>query len=230
MKQHASSSIHLADAEHSFATEQLNMKMHRYVLTALLISAFPGLALTQEYRTKSVFSKSYRCVADESGGFTHSASGHKLTLFKTDEEFFLTHISNLPDKLVLQLSGRKGGTLSGIDGVRAREEVERRLMKQETMSGVDFVSETGSYFIREPSVEPESLMATMYACKAIKAEDATIITCYGDGLGLGKTFQFMPGTGRFTFSYSGTWHNKVKDNYYGDSSSFAFGTCKEYYR
>lgn len=206
------------------------MKMHQYVLAALLIPAFPGLALTQEYRTKSVFSKSYRCVADEAGGFTHSASGHKLALFKPDEEFFLTHISNLPDKLILQLSGRKGGTLSGIDGVRAREEVERRLMKQETSSHVDLVSETGSYFIREPDVQPESLMATLFACKATKVEEDSTITCYGDGLGLGKTFQFMPGTGRFTFSYSGSWHNKVKDNYYGDSSVFAFGSCKEYYR
>jgi len=197
----------------------------------LVLAATPMLSNAEAYATKSVFKADYKCTAEEAGGFNHGAKQHKLALFKPDEEFFLVHISNIPKKAVFEMKSKEIIALLGGDEDRVREEVERTYMKQESyVEG--FISEKSSYFIREPRDNPEEV--TTYfansACSAWKSdkENDSRITCLeSDG---GKTFQFSPKTGRFTYSYSGSWHLEQKQDYYGDSSIFVFGSCKEYYR
>ncbi|WP_157035519.1 hypothetical protein [Marinobacter psychrophilus] len=187
------------------------------------------LAQAEGYTTKSIFSADYKCTAQETGGFNHAETGHKLVLFKPDEEFFLIHISNIPQKAVFEMKSKEIVALLGNDEDRVREEVERSYMKQEIYSE-DFVSEKSSYFIRESDDNPEKVSTYLsnHSCSAAKFKKDFDINCYeGDG---GKTFQFNSKTGRFAYSYAGSWHSESENNYYGDSSIFVFGSCKEYYR
>lgn len=200
----------------------------RYLFIFMLLTT-SILAQAGEYRTKSVFSADYKCTAEEAGGFNHTATGHKLALFKPDEEFFLIHISNIPDKAVFEMKSKEIVELLGSDESRVREEVERSYMKQEIYSE-DLISEKSSYFIREPRDNPDKVTTYFpnHACSAYKAKNEFDISCYESDSG--KTFQFNSVTGRFSYSYSGSWHVKSENNYYGDSSIFVFGKCKEYYR
>lgn len=187
------------------------------------------LAYSKEYRTKSVFGVDYKCTAEEAGGFNHTETGHKLALFNPDKEFFLVHISNIPDKAVFEMKSIEIGELLGNEENRVREEVEGSYMKQERYSE-DYISEKSSYFIREPRDNPEKVATYSLgrACTAYKYKDESSISCYESDSG--RTFQFNPNTGRFSYSYAGSWHIESVKNYYGDSSIFVFGKCKEYYR
>jgi len=179
-----------------------------------------------EYKTKSVFSADYKCVSETKGGFNHEASGHKLTLFKGKEEFFLMHISNIPDEAILKIN--KMMKVKSNDVNHLREIHEGRVMKQEKYSE-SMVTEESSYFIREPDDDPKEGMTYFSSgCSSYKFENGSAINCYKSDNS--KVFILDMDTMRFTYSYAGSWHNKVKDSYYGDSSMFAFGICKKYYR
>ena len=63
-------------------------------------------AFSEEYISQSVFNKSYKCIADEEGGFNHNATGHKLVSFKPETEFYLVHISSIPKRAVLKMKSK----------------------------------------------------------------------------------------------------------------------------
>ena len=208
------------------------MRLYSY-LFLVLVATTPMMSHAEKYTTKSVFNADYKCSAEEAGGFNHRAAEHKLDLFKPEEEFFLVHISNIPQKAVFEMKSKEIVALLGGDEDRVRKEVESSYMKQESyVEG--FMSEKSSYFIREPRDNPEKRTTYMArkSCSAWKSdtekEKDSLITCFeSDG---SKTFQFSPKTGRFTYSYSGSWHVESSKDYHGDSSIFVFGSCQEYYR
>lgn len=181
-----------------------------------------------EYKTNSVFSDDYKCVSEEKGGFNHGASGHSLTLFKGQEEFFLTHISNIPYEALVdwnQLLEIKLLNINANDESKIREIFEERLMRQETLNII--TTEKSSYFIRQPEDDPKKVLSLINGCSSFKAGQEAVITCY-ESVG-SKTFELDLETMRFTYSYAGSWHSKIKKGYYGDASVFAFGTCKKYF-
>ena len=187
-------------------------------------------SVSAEYKSKSKFSASYKCVSDEKGGFNHRANGHDLVRFKGEEEFFLTHISNMPlapikQSLKLKLSFHPEIEIATEED-KVREQFEQIAMSQLSSTGA---WEEGSYYFRNISSDPNTIVS-WHSCSATKwsdnwSDDGGGIDCHSDA----KHFLFNPGTGRFTYAYLGSWHEKVKNDYYGDSSIFAFGTCKEYY-
>lgn len=179
-----------------------------------------------EYKTKSVFSADYKCISETKGGFNHSASGHDLTRFQSEEEFFLTHISNIPDEAIVGLNQVLKSNTDDVNVMRAI--FESFIMKQEITTGNRVVEES-SYFIREPEIDPKKI-STYYlnGCTVYKSPKWEQINCYQDDDS--KSFVLDLETMRFTYSYAGTWHKKRENDYYGDSSVFVFGTCKEYYR
>lgn len=202
---------------------------------AKLISAAVALFfmgnVSAQYKSESIFSSDYKCVSEEKGGFNHDASGHKLTLFKGVEEFFLTHISNIPEQAILHFAGRVRGGKNMTVG-ELREELELRIFEKQKTYGDDYVVEVGSYYIRKPEEDPKKIFAYSAgkSCKAGALRDMKehTISCYL--IDSRKTFNFDVNTGRFTYSYAGTWDQPVKDGYHGDSAVFAFGTCKVYFR
>ena len=202
------------------------MKLNKTILAIFFaLTCTCSVNAFADYKTKSIFSADYKCVSEEMGGFNHSASGHNLTRFKGEEEFFLTHISNIPDEAIVDLNTMI--KVSNNDVSKIRELLESRLMKQEKITDT-IITEDSSYFIREPRDDPrEGSTYISNGCSSFKSQKQSSIRCYiSDSL---KTFILDLETMRFTYSYAGTWHNK-KDDYYGDSSVFVFGTCKEYYR
>ncbi len=176
-----------------------------------------------EYKTNSVFSDDYKCVSEENGGFNHSASGHSLTLFKGQVEFFLTHISNIPYEAIVDW--KQLLNIEANDESKIREIFEERRMRQETLNII--TTEESSYFIRQPEDDPKKGESLLYGCSSFKAGQEAVITCY-KSVG-SKTFELDLETMRFTYSYAGSWHSKRKNGYDGDSSVFAFGTCKKYF-
>lgn len=192
-----------------------------------LTSVCSTSVIAEEYKTKSVFSADFKCVSEEKGGFNHNASGHNLTLFKGEEEFFLTHISNIPDEAILDLNKMMKAETNDVKKLRAI--FENRVLKQETIAET-MITEESSYFIRKPEDDPKSWINYFWnGCSRYKSQQGTSsVNCYKSDSS--KTFTLDLDTMRFTYSYAGSWHNKSKNGYYGDSSVFAFGTCKKYYR
>ena len=173
-----------------------------------------------EYKTKSAFSDDYKCVSEKKGGFNHNKDGSKLTSFRGQEEFFLTHISNIP---------REAFTSGDINDLR--QNYENQFFEISETYGT--IEEKGSYSIRRPDQDPK-LLPTHFLnrCNVNSIptpNDTGTINCYTtkDLMQFSLDLETM----RFTYSYLGTWHLKqfIKD-YYGDSSVFAFGTCKKYFR
>ena len=77
----------------------------------------------------------------------------------------------------------------------------------------DFRYEENSYYIRDSSSDPDNFL--FYSgCKVNYGKSNT-------------------SDNRFTAAYLGTWNGNsaehIKDNYFGDSSVFEFGTCQKTY-
>ena len=198
------------------------LRLYRYLFIILTI-ATPAHA--EKYTTKSIFHEDYKCSADTQGGFNHRAYGHKLVNHRPDNEFYLMHISNIPENAIFEMAPK-----DIINEDSARIWVENRHLKQKLLGG-DLNVERSAYFIREPDYNPKDAVTYVGSgCKAWKdGIGRSLITCFensGD-----KSFQFQPNTGRFVYAYLGSWHFESSiENYYGDSSSFTFGRCEKYYR
>lgn len=209
-------------------------KYKNFAIITLYFLATP--VLSDDYQSKSVFNHDYKCVAEESGGYNHNATGHNLGRFKPDEEFFLVHISNIPENVISdmltaatanEINKKKGLSSQEVEVLR-RNELEKEFLDKQVFNSLTI--EKGSYFIREPSNDPNDVITYLGGdhCTALKNNKYASINCHVGTFA--KTFQFNLTTGRFTYSFSGTWNEEVKDGYYGDSSLFVFGTCKQYYR
>jgi hypothetical protein len=92
------------------------------------------------------------------------------------------------------------------------------------------IVEESSYFIREPGTDPKKGSTYINSgCTSYKVnkDNYRSIRCYETEPS--SSFSLDLETMRFTYSYEGTWNAKPENGYYGDSSVFAFGTCKKYY-
>jgi len=192
------------------------------VLAIQLMIVFSPTSMA-EYKSKSVFSKDYKCVSESIGGFKGTANGHKLTRFKKQEEFFLTHISNLPEEAIMNSSY---AIPNNVD--RSRELFEKGIMTQEISARFSETAEYGSYAIRYPVLDPR--MTNVYIfnrCGASYTEFGSSISCYKSHVR--ENLNFNMNTMRFTYSNTGNWH-QIKKGENPSSAYFIFGTCKEYYR
>jgi len=190
------------------------------IFLVMLVSSF-SQNIYAEYETKSIFSESYKCTATKSGGFRHSGSGSNLVIFRPDEEYFLTHISNIPKEVIFKMIDKPIIDSLGNNEDRIREAVEKRYMKQINV-GDEIVIEESSYFIRTQEENPKDRITYFNACTRIKG---SYISCY-EGNTLTR-FHFFVETGRFVYSYAGTWHSPSKQLV--EDSSFIFGECKKYF-
>ena len=98
-----------------------------------------------------------------------------------------------------------------------RNELEKEFMNKQVLGTLTL--ESGSYFIRQPIDDPDDYLTYIsgQGCSALKDDKHTSINCYTNYFG--KTFQFNVTSGKFTYSYAGTWHEEVKDRYYVASLS-----------
>ncbi|MEZ3187644.1 hypothetical protein [Stutzerimonas stutzeri] len=198
-------------------------------LACLITVSIVTLSLTQvaiaEYKSRSLFTKNYKCVVHESGGYSHANHRHELTRFSEREEYFLTHISRLPLAAAKGLAGSEPGDLNGDESL-LRRRVEERWFTSEDFLGV-FQTEKRAYFLRESSEDPFSVNTSKSNCEASMPKQegyASTITCTMNTSG---KFEFYPETGRFMISDPGSWASETSEN--SASSFFSFGTCKEYY-
>ncbi len=215
----------------------------------LLVNAFPALVVLSfltasticvaYYETKSKFKTDYKCISDVQGGYNHKKDGHNFVEFNESEEFFLTHVSNVPISAVNKyLTKLKGITTEDLTIDMSRGLFEAFLMKvDEYGSGDDsiYLVEKDSYFIREPEDDPDNLsIYTLFgSCDTsfieLKSGETKSMSCYSDNTM--SSFHFNINNGKFTYTYSGNWHQERKDpDYYGDSAIIAMGMCKPYYR
>jgi len=210
------------------------MKSVRGVII-LLVSQSLSTSVFAEYKSKSLFDTDYRCIADEVGGFNHRKDGHHQTRFKVNKEFFLTHISNIPDEAFLDFYKSYEyrnhiGKSDNIDSVR--KQYDESYLQQEIIdfSSGKTVTEKGAYFIREPKMNPKSWETYRRSCETIR--DPILynhIHCYQETVN--SLFTIDLDTKRFSYAQLGSWHMRQDiPDYYGASSYFAFGKCEEYYR
>ncbi len=211
------------------------------------VNTFPALVtlsfltastICAAYETKSKFKADYKCISDVQGGYNHTQSGHKFVEFKQPEEYFLTHISNVPITAVNKyLTENRNMSVENYSIDQSRKNFENSLLKVNDYSSGDsiYISETGSYFIREPSQDPNAVwIYTMHgSCDTTfyKFDDGEkrSMSCFSDNRV--NSFQFNIDTGKFTFTYTGSWHEEQKDpNYFGDSAVIAMGMCRPYFR
>lgn len=219
------------------------MKYITIIVAALLAS---NISVADEYETKSQYTKSYKCVVDEMGGYNHTATEHQLSRFKGEDVFYLTHITHISVRVMLatmkfpyyrkQAEALKIKHPDWSNESLARQVVEQMKLEQSKgILGKDRYYETGSYVISTNEDNPLDWATYRESCKAVSIPDlkSSNIVCYASSTVeyVDEVFNFDVTTGRFAYMYLGSWHidNKMED-YFGDSSLFKYGKCKEYYR
>jgi len=205
-----------------------------------LLSSFMASPTWAAYETKSRFKTDYKCISDVQGGYNHKKDGHKLTGFSKTEEFFLTHVSNVPITAANEyLTTFKGFTADNLTVDLSRQFFESFIMKVDDYSNDDsvIIYEKNSYFIRKPEEDPNDLSIYVYSllgsCDAtfmkLKTGETKSMQCSSDDAS--RSFLFNINNGKFTYTYSGDWHQEQQiPDYYGDSAIIAMGMCKPYYR
>ena len=201
------------------------MKQLIFSFFVLSLLAFSSNVFS-EYKTKSAFSNDYKCVSDEKGGFNHEKEGHDLTRFHGQEEFFITHISNIPIEALTHQFNKELDK----DLIRNQRENNAVIVHEK-----DFISEKSTYFIRTPEIDPKDFMAVHEKCTiisvSVEGQKSAKETMYCFDGNSRKQFILNLNEMRFSYSYLGSWElTQEHPNYYGDSSIFAFGTCKKYFR
>lgn len=199
--------------------------MRKFCLVAIAIAAsITAQAATAEYVSKSQFSKNYKCVVSESGGFKHTQTGHQLVRFSDNEEYFLTHISRLPIESVSKM--RDPSIVARFNGNESliRKDAEDAFAEISDDEATGLHIEEYTYFLRESSRDPKKEPNLLTTCKAFgKGGKLLEISCKFEP----EKFEFSPETGRFMVTYAGNWVTLKQGT--PETSSFSFGNCKEYY-
>jgi hypothetical protein len=187
------------------------------VFSLLLFQSAPPLNAS-ESDVVSRFSGDYRCTTENMGGFTHEKDGHKLSLFRPDRDYRLTHVGNLPPEAYMN-------RLDALEGMIKREAH----------------AETGTYYLRTTD-QPKSSVVGMQQgiCVALGKDigEPHKIRCENRLLGP-DIFELDTSTGRFVATGIGSWHSKglgplvdssqLPEGYEGDASYFVFGSCDRYF-
>lgn len=201
----------------------MRSKLYLAIAVASALSAQNAIA---EYKTKSHYSKNYKCVAEEAGGYNHDGAKHHLARFRERNEYFLTHISRLPIGTLKNM--RTPEIIDSFNGDESllRKDVERvYLAIEETSYGL--YEEEGAYFFRNATQDPLTYAALLHSCRAItvekdKSNPEVVCDIFGGG-----ELSFSTESGRFVVASPGNWI--MANDETPDSSYFEFGTCKEYY-
>lgn len=202
---------------------------------AVGLSAQPVLGETQTFN-ESVYDESYRCVSDTLGGYSHRKRRSDLVQFTGQEEFFLTHISEVP------VSALRGYIAANVEGAREAVETMSERQVREAWNSffvvsdrtngltVQGIGERNTYFIRTPDLNPKESSWLSYGACRVAASNlfGREIHCHAS-MRSGTMFIFDMDTGRFSYASLGSRHSPQKDGHYGDSSVFAFGECAPYY-
>ena len=180
------------------------------VLGSVLVSLTPLSWGEEDY----FMTTSYRCLADYEGGVNHKKRGHDPGKFRPDLEFRLVHRTALPEKLLSTWS-------------------QYNLFEPNIISSNDSIKlEEHTYFLRSVADNP-NMGANWLKCYAQRWEEIPTksnITCSEHLEKVDELFRFNLVTKNFTYAYLGSWDlPREERNYFGDSSVFAFGTCKPYY-
>lgn len=206
-----------------FISMFLSKVLFMRVTILLLIASISFTCFSDEYVWKSKAEPiDYKCVPDKEVGINWDKDGdeHKVVTFNsaTHDDFFLTHISNIPDKAFdppkLPINERKA-------------RFERQLFDGSN-SHDDFIFEDRSYFLRKASADPDdSLTYYLSKCSYTKMDSGSkTISCDSP-----RNFELDLVTMRFVTSYLGTWHSSNKpSDYSGDSAVISYGMCRKYYR
>lgn len=192
-------------------------------LSIALVLALTTQGALAEYKTKSKFSKSFKCTTNEAGGYNSSSGNtHNLVRFKPDEEYFLTHISSLPMSAVRQMISLSGETASA-DEAKAREQLEKLFISAQDIA-FSKASEKGSYFMRASWQDPRE-SSSYTTCEARMALDnKTLMSC--DDVVSRHFLEFNERNKRFNALASGWW---ILGGEKTVSTIIMFGTCDEYY-
>ena len=185
---------------------------------------------------------SYRCTTQEAGGFNHTKEGHELVRFRQND-FRIVPFSKLPDEAVYEvLSGQAVNNDNFGLGYPLPSDVA--VLKEAYMARVDRVSGkkgfveviSGQSFLRSTKDNPNDGNSYTKCDQVIfwrtELDNADKSTFDIDRITCDKRdtlFRFE--NGRFSTSSIGSWHSDQRSmpDYYGDSSSFSFGTCELYY-
>ena len=193
------------------------------VTLLLLMASISFTCFSDEYVWKSKAEPiDYKCSPDKEVGISWDKDGdeHEVVTFKSSQhdDFFLTHISNIPDKAfeppAVPINERKA-------------RFERQLF-DDSNSTDDFIFEDRSYFLRKASADPDSSL-TYYLSECSynnMGSGYNTISCVSP-----RKFVLDLVTMRFVTSYLGTWHSSNKpSDYAGDSAVISYGMCRKYYR
>jgi len=195
------------------------MKLTRPLSIAILLT-FISSAAEAEYKTSSVFSKSYRCTTNESGGYNHDKGTHHLTRFNGRDTWYLTHISMLPINEIKSLIGDKELSTSEDNEGNIRARAERVLIDRKPSDWIS--SEIGSYYLRNATNSPNDSHSSVAECEAFEMSGKAVqVACDG----IHYKFDFSPETRRFMVMSPGNWVISTMNK--PDSSFFDFGTCQE---
>ncbi|SFI34283.1 hypothetical protein SAMN05216206_1943 [Pseudomonas guineae] len=195
-----------------------------FLIAVSITAAACTQSASAEYITKSHFTKNYKCIVKESGGYNHTQSGHQLTKFIDRNEFFLTHISRLPLRSVSQM--RNPSIVGAFNGNEAliRADAEEAFSEFTNAQASGYRIESGTYYLRDSTRDPMLSPDVLSTCEAFGKEgELQQISCDR----IMSKFDFIPNTGRFMVTTEGNW--TTYENGTPDSSVFEFGTCKEYY-
>jgi hypothetical protein len=208
--------------------EEKEMNRSLASLAIFVAAALPVFA--EDAPIESRYDLSFKCVSDKKGGYNPSASGLSFTQFYGQEEFFVTHYSDVPIYSLVDESDidiEKGMT----------ENWWRKAMSSHYIEQDEY-SESGSYYLRDASLDPKYSIFLWTKCTAMGSYNSdkeeweanpANITCTAQN----KVFQMSTKTGRFASASLGSWiDGKTEmdgEAYYGDSAILAMGQCKVYY-
>lgn len=161
---------------------------------AFLVLSSVTAAHAQGYESASRYETSYKCEAEKAGGFSHSKSGSKLVNFELSQDFFITHISNLPTDGYNDWPAFRGIEDESALKTAFEANVHVKMTHQE---GV-WTEETGTYYFREASTNPRSDSHALDICTIGEVSgpgNPAIIRCKSL---LGGQTMFNVDTSRFT--------------------------------
>ena len=181
------------------------------IITGLLLSLISTVSWGEE---DYFMTTSYRCLADFEGGVDHKKRDHEAVRFRPDLEFRLTHRTAMPEKILSLWS-------------------QYNLFEPDIISSSAVMTlEEHTYFLRSVTEDPNvgANWLKCYAQSWEKIPTMSNVTCSEHLEKTDEIFRYNLVTKKFSYAYLGSWdlpHDRK--NYYGDSSVFAFGTCKPYY-
>lgn len=187
----------------------------------------------------------YKCTGEESGGFNQEKEGPELTKFYL-KDYRIVPFSQIPDEAIRHLilfDSKNNNTSLGRIAVSKNltikeiREIYLTFANSNTKE-TDFgeeekdISKEGLLFVRKTDNDPKSGIDYISCKESILTQKGGslgyhLISCSKTTMTSSEVFLFE--SGYFVASNTNTRYVDNKRKYYGDSSSFTFGTCQKYF-